>query len=90
MSTGRYSLAALLPRITPKRDDGHLRARLAHCATARGSGQQATGRPGGPSLPQPLVRALNGHSGGDTVFTADLGLPIVSAALHLVISGDAS
>jgi pyruvate dehydrogenase (quinone) len=84
----RATLAALLPRITPRADRAHLDASIAHYRDARKSlDDLATGRKGGVLHPQHIARALSNLAAEDAVFTCDVGLPTVWAARYLAMNG---
>ena len=84
----RATLEALLPRLTPRTDRGHLDAALAHYQDARKSlDDLATGRKGGVLHPQHIARALSTLAADDAIFTCDVGLPTVWAARYLKMNG---
>ncbi|MEH3147416.1 MAG: ubiquinone-dependent pyruvate dehydrogenase [Methylobacterium frigidaeris] len=82
------TLDALLPTLTPKSDDAHLKACLKHYAKAReGLDDLATGTPGRkPIHPQYLTRLLSEAAGPDAAFTADVGTPTIWAARYLAMT----
>ncbi|WP_306996127.1 MULTISPECIES: ubiquinone-dependent pyruvate dehydrogenase [Pseudoxanthomonas] len=80
----KHTLRALLPKLSPKRDDRHLKASLAHYAKARKEFDElATGQPGGRLHPQHVMRLISELADSDAAFTADVGLPTVWSARHL-------
>ena len=83
------TVAALLPRLTPKTDRGHLDRSLAHYKTARkGLDDLATaGRGTAPIHPQYLARLVSQIAAEDAVFTCDVGTPTVWAARYLKMNG---
>ncbi|HEX7323780.1 MAG TPA: ubiquinone-dependent pyruvate dehydrogenase [Rhodanobacteraceae bacterium] len=84
----QHTVAAVLPRITGKRDGAHLRAALANYREARaGLDKLATGKPGGRLHPQHVVRVLGELAADDAIFTADVGLPTVWSARYLGMNG---
>ncbi len=83
----RHSIAALLPRISPKSDAAHLDASRDHYRKARASlDALAQGRPGGRLHPQHVVRVLSEQANDDAVFTVDVGLPTVWGARYLAMT----
>ncbi len=82
------TIAALLRRLTPKQDDRHLKACLAHYAKAReGLDDLATGKAGRkPIHPQYLTKVLSDLAGPDTAFTTDVGTPTIWAARYLTMT----
>ncbi|MAN75521.1 MAG: ubiquinone-dependent pyruvate dehydrogenase [Henriciella sp.] len=83
----KHTLAALLPKITEKSDDGHLSASVDHYKEARAAlDKLADGRPGGRLHPQHVVRVLSELANEDAAFTADVGLPTVWSARYLAMS----
>lgn len=83
------TLRGLLPRLTPKRDSGYLRACRNHYREARkGLDALATGRPGErPIHPQYVAKMLNELATDDAVFTVDVGTPVIWAARYLAMNG---
>ncbi|UMY15549.1 ubiquinone-dependent pyruvate dehydrogenase [Methylobacterium organophilum] len=82
------TVAALLRRLTPKQDDRHLKACLAHYAKAReGLDDLATGKAGRkPIHPQYLTKVLSDLAGPDAAFTTDVGTPTIWAARYLTMT----
>ncbi len=84
----RSTLQALLPQLTGRRNDKHLKASLAHYQDARkGLDELAGGKPGGKLHPQHIARAISELASDDAVFTCDVGLPTVWAARYLAMNG---
>jgi pyruvate dehydrogenase (quinone) len=83
------TLAALSPRLTPKRDDGHLKDALQVYQRARqGLDDLATGEPGSrPIHPQYVARVLNEVAAEDAIFACDVGTPTIWAARYLAMNG---
>ena len=83
------TIAALLPKLTPNTDRGHLDDSLAHYVKARtGLDDLARGTPGHkPIHPQYLARVLSETAADDAVFTADVGTPTIWAARYLAMNG---
>ncbi|MEL7683150.1 ubiquinone-dependent pyruvate dehydrogenase [Citromicrobium bathyomarinum] len=85
----KHTLAALMPKITEKSDDKHLRAAVDHYTEARAAlDKLAQGRPGGRLHPQHVVRVLSELASEDAAFTADVGLPTVWSARYLEMSSE--
>jgi len=83
------TVAALLPLVTPKRDDRHLRAALADYAKAR-EGLDALATEGSASSkihPQYVARLLDRLAKPDAIFACDVGTPTVWAARYLTMNG---
>jgi pyruvate dehydrogenase (quinone) len=83
------TLAALAPRLTPKRDDGHLKDALQVYQRARqGLDDLATGEPGRrPIHPQYVARMLDQVAAEDAIFACDVGTPTIWAARYLTMNG---
>jgi pyruvate dehydrogenase (quinone) len=83
------TLAALSPRLTPKRDDGHLKDALQVYQKARqGLDDLATGEPGHrPIHPQYVARLLDEVAAEDAIFACDVGTPTIWAARYLTMNG---
>jgi pyruvate dehydrogenase (quinone) len=83
------TLAALSPRLTPKRDDGHLKDALQVYQRARqGLDDLATGEPGRrPIHPQYVARMLDEVAAEDAIFSCDVGTPTIWAARYLTMNG---
>jgi pyruvate dehydrogenase (quinone) len=85
----KTTLAALAPRLTPKRDDGHLQDALQVYQRARqGLDDLATGEPGRrPIHPQYVARMLDEVAAEDAIFSCDVGTPTIWAARYLTMNG---
>jgi pyruvate dehydrogenase (quinone) len=83
------TLAALSPRLTPKRDDGHLQdARQVYQRARQGLDDLATGEPGRtPIHPQYVARVLDQVAAADAIFACDVGTPTIWAARYLTMNG---
>ena len=83
------TVEALLPRLQPARDDGHLKASLAHYRKAReGLDELATGKPGQkPIHPQYVAKVVDQVASEDAVFACDVGTPTIWAARYLRMNG---
>jgi pyruvate dehydrogenase (quinone) len=84
----RATLAALLPRLTGRRDSTHLIRAQEHYKRARsGLDELASGAGTGRIHPQQIAKALSDHASEDAIFTADVGLPTVWSARYLRMNG---
>src|SRR5919197_848569 len=85
----KTTLAALSPRLTQKRDDGHLKDALQVYQKARqGLDDLATGEPGRrPIHPQYVARVLDEVAADDAIFACDVGTPTIWAARYLTMNG---
>jgi pyruvate dehydrogenase (quinone) len=85
----KTTLAALAPRLTPKRDDRHLKDALQVYQRARqGLDDLATGAPGRrPIHPQYVARLLDEVAADDAIFACDVGTPTIWAARYLRMNG---
>jgi pyruvate dehydrogenase (quinone) len=85
----KTTLAALSPRLTQKRDDGHLKDALQVYQRARqGLDDLATGEPGRkPIHPQYVARVLDEVAAEDAIFSCDVGTPTIWAARYLTMNG---
>ncbi len=83
------TLGALLPRLSPKTGDEHLKACLDHYRRAReGLDELASGKPGQtPIHPQYVAKILDEQASDDAVFTCDVGTPTIWAARYLTMNG---
>ncbi len=83
------TIEALLPRLAPRTDRGHLDGSLANYKKARQSlDALAVGTPGDrPIHPQFLTKLLNDRAAVDAVFTCDVGTPTIWAARYLAMNG---
>lgn len=85
----KATLARLLPKLMPHKDDSFLKKARAHYLKAReGLDELATGKAGaGPVHPQYLARMIDEVAAPDAVFTCDVGESTVWAARYLHLSG---
>ena len=83
------TIKALLPRLKPKTDRGHLDDCLAAYRKARaGLDDLATGKPGRkPIHPQYLASLVSKHAAEDAVFTCDVGTPTIWLARYIKMNG---
>ena len=83
------TIAALLPRLKPKKERAFLDAALAHYKKARADlDKLAEGGPSGTKIhPQYVARLLSELADDDAVFTCDVGTQSVWAARYLKMNG---
>jgi pyruvate dehydrogenase (quinone) len=83
------TIAALLPRLKPKRERVFLDAALAHYDKARADlDKLAENKPGSGKIhPQYLARLLSELADDDAIFTCDVGTQSVWAARYLKMNG---
>jgi pyruvate dehydrogenase (quinone) len=83
------TIDALLPLITAKSDDAHLKRMLAHYARARaGLDRLALARgPESPLHPQFIAATIDRLAAPDAIFTVDVGTPCVWSARYLRMNG---
>ena len=83
------TLSELLPRITQRTDRAYLEVCLSNYREARkGLDDLATGKPGQrPIHPQYVAKMLNEVAGPETIFTVDVGTPVIWAARYLAMNG---
>ena len=83
------TIAALLPRLKPKKERAFLDAALAHYKKARADlDKLAEGGPSGAKIhPQYVARLLSELADDDAVFTCDVGTQSVWAARYLKMNG---
>ncbi|MBG6120812.1 MULTISPECIES: thiamine pyrophosphate-dependent enzyme [unclassified Sphingobium] len=82
------TLEALLPRITPREDDGFLNECLDHHRKAvAAQAKHATEGKGGAIHPQYLTEMISRHADADAIFTADGGSPMVWCLRHIASTG---
>jgi pyruvate dehydrogenase (quinone) len=85
----KCTLAALSPKLKPKKDDKHLSASLKHYAQARkdldnlASGESKEGA----IHPQFVAKVLDELAAEDAVFTCDVGTPTIWASRYLKMNG---
>ena len=85
----RATIAALLPRLDPKRDATHLTQAQQHYAKTRNALDDLAIGTSGKSLihPQQIAKAISDQAAEDAVFTCDVGLPTVWGARYLAMNG---
>jgi pyruvate dehydrogenase (quinone) len=85
----RDAIRAVLPALTPKTDDAHLKTCVDHYGKARQElDELAVGKPGKrPIHPQYLTRVLDEVASEDAVFACDVGTPTLWAARYLRMNG---
>lgn len=82
------TLEALLPRITPREDDGFLDECLDHHRKAvAAQAKHATEGKRGAIHPQYLTEMISRHADADAIFTADGGSPMVWCLRHIASTG---
>lgn len=88
----KATVAALLPKLDVKSNEGHLSASLQHYREARkGLDDLATGGSGAkPIHPQFVAKIVDELAAEDAVFTCDVGTPTVWAARYLHMNGKRS
>jgi pyruvate dehydrogenase (quinone) len=89
LGTVKDTIQALLPRLTPKTETGHLDQMRGHYHKARerlddlaGSDRNRT-----PMHPQFVAKTIDRLAGEDAVFLPDVGTPVVWAARYLRMNG---
>ena len=89
VGTVKDTVAALLPRLTPRSDTTHLEKMQGHYAKARdrldGLADDDHGRT--PMHPQLVASAIDELAADDAVFLADVGTPTIWAARYLTMNG---
>jgi pyruvate dehydrogenase (quinone) len=85
----KETLNAVLEKIVPKTDDGHLRKFVSHYRDVRkGLDELAVGRPGKkPIHPQYVAKLIDQIASEDAIFTCDVGTPTIWAARYLTMNG---
>jgi pyruvate dehydrogenase (quinone) len=85
----KSTLAALLPRLTPKSDSLHLERALEHYRNARkGLDGLASGDSGRtPIHAQYAARVVDELAADDAIFSCDVGTPTIWAARYLTMNG---
>ncbi len=83
------TLRALVPRLSRRTGDDHLRASLDHYRKARAElDGLAVPAPDGESLhPQFVARTIDQLAAADAIFTCDVGTPTLWAARYLTMNG---
>ncbi len=83
----KATISALLPLITPKSDDAHLKQAHEHYQKARKSLDDLASGTKAPIHPQHLARVISETATADAIFTCDVGTPTVWAARYLKMNG---
>lgn len=83
----KATISALLPLITPKSDDAHLKQAHEHYQKARQSLDDLAFGTKAPIHPQHLARMISETATTDAIFTCDVGTPTVWAARYLKMNG---
>lgn len=83
----KATISALLPLITPKSDDAHLKQAHEHYQKARQSLDDLAFGTKAPIHPQHLARVISETATADAIFTCDVGTPTVWAARYLKMNG---
>jgi pyruvate dehydrogenase (quinone) len=85
----KATLCGLLPLITEKEDDAHLKRFVSHYQDVRkGLDELAVGHPGRkPMHPQYVAKIVDEVAADDTIFSCDVGTPTVWAARYLTMNG---
>lgn len=85
----KATLSALLPHLTGKKDDQHLRKFTEDYKKVReGMDELAVGHPGRkPIHPQYVARIVDEIAAKDAIFSCDVGTPTVWAARYLTMNG---
>ncbi len=83
----KATISALLPLITPKSDDAHLKQAHEHYQKARKSLDDLAFGTKAPIHPQHLARVISETATADAIFTCDVGTPTVWAARYLKMNG---
>jgi len=85
----KATLQGLLPLITEKEDDAHLKRFVGHYQDVRkGLDELAAGHPGRkPMHPQYVAKVVDELAADDAIFACDVGTPTVWAARYLTMNG---
>jgi len=85
----KETLNAVLDKIDPKTDDGHLNKFVGHYQDVRkGLDELAVGRPGKkPIHPQYVAKIIDQIASDDAIFTCDVGTPTIWSARYLTMNG---
>ena len=85
----KATLRGLLPLVTEKEDDAHLKRFVSHYQDVRkGLDELAAGHPGRkPMHPQYVAKVVDELAADDTIFSCDVGTPTVWAARYLTMNG---
>ena len=85
----KATLRGLLPLVTGKEDDAHLKRFVSHYQDVRkGLDELAVGHPGRkPMHPQYVAKVVDELAADDAVFSCDVGTPTIWAARYLTMNG---
>jgi pyruvate dehydrogenase (quinone) len=85
----KATLRGLLPLVTEKEDDAHLKRFVSHYQDVRkGLDELAAGHPGRkPMHPQYVAKVVDELAADDAIFSCDVGTPTVWAARYLTMNG---
>jgi pyruvate dehydrogenase (quinone) len=85
----KATLSGLLPLVTEKEDDAHLKQFVGHYQDVRkGLDELAVGHPGRkPMHPQYVAKVVDELAADDAIFSCDVGTPTVWAARYLTMNG---
>src|ERR1700741_1687418 len=85
----KATLQGLLPLVSEKEDDAHLKRFVSHYQDVRkGLDELAVGHPGRkPMHPQYVAKIVNELAADDAIFSCDVGTPTVWAARYLTMNG---
>jgi pyruvate dehydrogenase (quinone) len=85
----KATLRGLLPLLTEKEDDAHLKRFVSHYQDVRkGLDELAVGHPGRkPMHPQYVAKIVDELAADDAIFSCDVGTPTVWAARYLTMNG---
>jgi pyruvate dehydrogenase (quinone) len=89
VGTVKDTIEALLPRLTPRTDTGHLDRMRAHYTKARErlDDLAVNDRNRTPMHPQFVARTIDQLAADDAVFLPDVGTPVIWAARYLHMNG---
>ncbi|MDX6585052.1 MAG: hypothetical protein QOI10_4236 [Solirubrobacterales bacterium] len=89
VGTVKDTIAALLPRLRPDPDSGHLEQMRAHYEKARErlDDLAVNDRNRSPIHPQFVAKTIDRLAGDDAVFLPDVGTPVIWAARYLNMNG---
>jgi pyruvate dehydrogenase (quinone) len=85
----KATLQGLLPSVSEKEDDAHLKRFVSHYQDVRkGLDELAVGHPGRkPMHPQYVAKVVDELAADDAIFSCDVGTPTVWAARYLTMNG---
>jgi pyruvate dehydrogenase (quinone) len=85
----KATLQGLLPLVSEKEDDAHLKRFVSHYQDVRkGLDELAAGHPGRkPMHPQYVAKVVDELAADDAIFSCDVGTPTVWAARYLTMNG---